>query len=333
MGEDYPLHPNQVSPPQEGQLDQPQETQSDQADHDQQPAAEAQPLQDDSEATPVETDASDDDRQPATYIRNEDRARAMARAEKLKGGYGYKPDGGASHRRMNAGIIEDAVQKAGDEYEVGEIAERDGKTPEEVRKLLSRNRKAFLDYSRAIIENQNQYGDKLSPNYVALEAVYELADRYPELIEAGHLDSRDMSIAIKHSSVVGGALNIDINHYSEQEGNIYKEGWTAPALNSVSSWRKYEATSHSDEDPDFDSVTTIKRRSMREEDAQRLKDLLAGANFDPEPEDHYQDDDFDDEAAQREEDDNRRELAFQKDFDQTGDWEGAQRRAGVTPRA
>lgn len=313
MGEEFPLDPNKVQPPQEGQLEQPQEgdtTHIEVNSHEGEAQLGEVALSNDfQESETHENERSSDDepthlssidhddnstklspkeeQKSPGRIRNKDKAETMARAENLYGHYGYKPDGGAWHRRVNAGSIEDSVQKAGDEYEVGEIAERDGKSPEEVKKLLFGNRKAFFDYSRAMIENQKQYGDKLSPNHIALEAVHELADRYPNLIKDGHLESRDMSISIRHSRISGGALDIDIDHHTDQEGNIYQEGWVAPAFNSVSSWRKYEATSYSTEDPNFDSATITKRRSMREEDAQRLKDLLTDANFDPEPVDDY----------------------------------------------
>jgi hypothetical protein len=238
-----------------------------------------------------------DEQKSADFVHNEAKAEQMAHTEDRRGHYGYGPDGGKQHRAWNKRTIERDINKSGDDYEIETLANRDGKTPEQVKELLNSNRRAFLDYSHAIAENITQYGDKLSPNLVVLEAIYDLAQRYPDLMKDGYLGSDEMSVKIKHSKLAGGALDIEIYHRaSDVREEKIEEKWTAPVASSIDSWRNYSVTSLTHKDPDFDSETTTKHRKMKEEDAQSLKRMLAEANFDPEPEEPEDPRDYEDDG-------------------------------------
>ena len=322
MGEDFPLDPNHVEPPQEGQPEQqPSEGETTQievtsnegsagwnSEHGGEDGSVSDeharddttdPNREPSQLTPLE------ERRNPDRIRNKAKAEAMAHVENRYGHYGYKPDGGAWHRRVNGAGIERNVQGAGDDYEINALAERDGKTPEQVRKLLKSNRTALVEYGHAIAENQREYGQPLSPNLEVFEVVKELAGRYPDLIKDGKLSNDQMEVTISSTSIAGGALEVKTRYFGDADVDaaVRDEEWLATALNRPGdSWNRYAVrTVHGKDDANvdtegYDSVETTKRRALKADDVERLKQMLSSANFDPQPEDDDEDDQYVDEG-------------------------------------
>jgi hypothetical protein len=266
MGEEFPLDPNQVQPPQEEGAthievaSHESDNQSDEFVHD--------------EHAGVVTEEG----VPPTYIRNKVKAEAMAHVENKYGHYGYKPDGGAGHRRANGANIERSVTKASDDYEIEALAERDGKTPEQVRELMKSNAGALLRYGHDIAENQIKYGEQLSPCLELFQTVNELANRYPDLLTHGWLESYDMRFSLNLAISSAARLDIKISHGYDRE-SIADEEWDAVVDKAGNS--QYRVTSHGPDEDGFDFVTTIKRRKMQQEDADRLKTLLQETEFIP----------------------------------------------------
>jgi hypothetical protein len=266
MGEEFPLDPNQVQPPQEEGAthievaSHESDNQSDEFVHD--------------EHAGVVTEEG----VPPTYIRNKDKAEAMAHVHNKYGHYGYKPDGGAGHRRVNGANIERSVTKASDDYEIEALVERDGKTPEQVRELMKSNAGALLRYGHDIAENQIKYGEQLSPSLELFQTVNELATRYPDLLRHGWLENDDMSISLNLANTSAARLDIKISHRNDRD-SIADEEWDA-VVNSMGNVQ-YKVTGHASGEDGFDTVTTIKRRKLQIEDVNRLKELVQDTEFDP----------------------------------------------------
>lgn len=211
-------------------------------------------------------------------VRNKAKAEWMAHAEDAYDHSVYEDDDGTPTTELKDRFkIEKNSLAAANAYEIQEIANRDGKTPEEVKELLTSNFVAKLNYNHSIIENMNKYGEKPKPSMVAVEALYNLVTRCPGEIEPAYTQGNNMALNIHHDKY-NGDLYINIEHWGlEKDDKIIDEKWHA-ALFSKPLSSSYEVTAK-EEDPNFDRSKTTKSREMKQEDAIRLSNLLT--SFEP----------------------------------------------------
>ncbi|HWT55994.1 MAG TPA: hypothetical protein VN031_03100 [Candidatus Microsaccharimonas sp.] len=336
MGEDFPLDPNQVQPPQEAQ---PEELQQAGA-----PQVENMPQEGDTVAAEVVTpegeqlqgaeavssDAHvDDEGVPASYIRNEEKAATMAdkQNETFDDNDGktieeWRAEQFSPDHKPSWSSPEAAAKDAGKDYDLVKASKLE--TPERAREFALKSRSIFLDYSHAIAENYREHGDQLSPSLQALDLVYELAKDvgYHDFntVRANY-DQNGLKVELDTSD--GGAVVVTTKRFSGQP----REEWRLPMFSSGA----YTLTERAaDPNGEFSSVVTTKTRSLTEEDVTRLGTLLEPAVKHKAQEKKWQEQAYHEDED--EQDDLRREVAFQKHLDETGDWSEAQRRAGVTPK-
>jgi len=64
------------------------------------------------------------------------------------------------------------TNEAGIDYEIRKVAEKAGKSPEEVEILMQRDLNALFDFGHQIIQNQQEFSEKLQPWQQAFDLVY-----------------------------------------------------------------------------------------------------------------------------------------------------------------
>jgi hypothetical protein len=289
MGEDFPLDPSQVQQPQEGE--QPQQEQVTNI-------AVIHPDSDRAAMRPIEEELSPE------RVHNQEKAQLMAKAmDKSRANY----PGSEDINRLNKPYIDAAGNKAGDQYEIEALAKQDGKSLEQVRRYMKSSRRALINYGYEMGKNQIEYGEKLSPDLKVFSAVHKLAERYPELVEKGGLESEDMEVSLQRSSLHAGGLTVIVEHRRSLEGGIYQEEWSAAPMSADrESFSRYTVESQPHgrwdgkiDDDGFDSVKLTRSRGMQDKDAKLLEDLFENTNFDPESEEDGYDlrDNEDDQAS------------------------------------
>jgi hypothetical protein len=329
MGEDFPLDPNQVQPPHEGQ-----ETHIEVSSHegDSQLGEVALSVNTDEAAPHDSTDVGAE--VPETYVRNEEKAEIMAHAqndavdEMKKVRRWEEDDDGA--RSIDP---EWAAEYEGRQYEsrnaLVTYAHEGVTSSEEALRLAKHDRTMFINYGHAIAENHRKQGDKLSLELEAIDKVYAFQEKITKL--GG--DKLWASQGYRVSTLEDARIKTANGYYGGMDVLLIRNGGEQWSLSMFDGGEYKVSKSEHIPGAEFEDVQTIKTRAITEEDVAHLDETLTGwveshvKTTAAEKRRQY----YEDLEAEDEENDNRKELAFQKHLDETGDWEEAQRRAGVTP--
>ena len=338
MGEEFPLDPNQVQPPQEGQFEQPQEgnethIQVTSHEGDAQLGEVALSVQP-NDAEHNDGSSSDDGGDvPSTYIRNEEKAEVMAHAQNHAFEENDRLDRVSEHDETYRDE-EWAGEYEGREYEVRNAlttyAHEGVTTPEEALRLARHDRSMFLKYGHAIAENHRKHGDKLSLELEAIDKVYDFQEKITKLGGDKLWASQGYRVSTRENATIKTANG----YYGELDVlQIRASGGEEWALSMFDDGEYKVSKTEFDPNAEFQEVQTIKTRNITEADVAHLGETLnawvdSGAKTaDAEKKRRY----YEELEAEDEENDMRKELAFQRHLDDTGDWQEAQRRAGVTP--
>lgn len=207
---------------------------------------------------------------PDSYIRDEEKAEVMAHAENDSFDSGERYPQNAS---LSAGIEYDiAIAKANTKgYEPNEAEKKRSK--KELSRYNIHKRNQVLRYSDAITKHNEQTGDKSSPNLLALTAVHDLVQstvRTEFSTDTEHDYWGDENVVTvtfdEHENVVvrSGAIHSDTGK---------EEKFTLSMFHGA----RYEVTELSSDTEDFDLTTVTRERTLRPEDIDRLKEILAPA--------------------------------------------------------
>lgn len=296
MGEEFPLDPNQMQPPQEGQPDQqPQEGEATHIEVSSQEGGSQSGEAAQSSATPSSeqptggestqlgtfdhdyssagTDATE---VPSTYVHNKEKAEVMAHAE--NGGHERNEELGYK------GVYpEGRGEQAGKDYDLGVALNKERssnvKTPEEAREFAAGIRNIYLKYSNAIAESYKEHGDELTPCLKALQLVNELVGHVGyENFSTHRGDFADEQIYIEFDKSGDGAVIV-------RPGNRGINLGEPPVYASQEQWRltmfgkgEYKLSQQSsDPDGEYSKIETTKTRSITEEDVAKIEKLLAPA--------------------------------------------------------
>lgn len=328
MGEDFPLDPNQVQPPHEGE-----ETHIEVTSHEGDSQLGEVALSANNDEAVHQDGTGDGPEVPKTYVRNEEKAEVMAHAQNDKIDENRKLE---RQGRYDEIIDEDgewAAEYEGRDYEVrnalATYAHEGVTNTDEALRLAKHDRSVFLKYGHAIAENQRKHGDKVSLELEAIDKVYAFQEKITKLggdklwASQGHRVSTHENATIKTEKGYYGGMDVLLIKENGKEWSL-----------SIFDGGEYKVSETAfDPDAEFQETQTIRKRHITEEDVADLDKTLTGwvddhvKRADAEKRRQY----YEDLEAEDEQDDMRKELAFQKHLDETGDWAEAQRRAGVTP--
>lgn len=247
MGEDFPLDPNQVQPPQEVQEQQPQEQNTghiEVAYHDEGQQAIDVPQAVIKSVNNPETEdtkpASTPEPEGPDFIKNKDKAEAMAHAQNDAFDY----NDGKTREEWQAGRYsednkpmwkspEQDANEAGKDHDLETALSKEWyshiKTPEQAREFASKNRNIFLKYSHAIAESHKEFGEQLSPNLRALALVSGLVGDvgYEEFnTKRANYDEDGLKIELDKSG--SGAIVVTTRRHSGKP----KEEWRLPMFSN-----------------------------------------------------------------------------------------------------
>lgn len=172
--------------------------------------------------------------------------------------------------------IADQKSKNGDHDAVVSEAAETGKNPEDVRKYFTTQTEALLNYGHQTARSTAEYGNEVSPTQTVIDTVHQFAKKNHDLIKDGSTENETRRVVINRREAAGGTLEITVRHLGEDTDGPVEERWTAPMLVAPDgNWGRYTVETRStDAAEGFDEVTTIKGRTMTNEDAARLKTAL-----------------------------------------------------------
>lgn len=76
------------------------------------------------------------------------------------------------------------AERAGDEYELESLADKTGHTVLELARIMHRDIESNMAYGKKMIEQQQEFGEKLSPNQEAFLAICELAEKIKVTVDS-----------------------------------------------------------------------------------------------------------------------------------------------------
>jgi hypothetical protein len=336
MGEDFPLDPNQVQQPQEGG----EVTHVEVTSHEDETQLGGVALNsegNDNEPTHLGSvdhdDSSTGGEVPETYVRNEEKAEIMAHAQNDKIDESRKLERQGRYDEIDDEDGEWAAEWAGREYEVGNALAKyahEGVTnPEEALRLAKHDRNVFLKYGHAIAENHRKHGDKLSLELEAVDKVYDYQQKMTKLGGDKLWDFQGYVVSMRQDATI----KTEKGYYGGMDVLLVRKSGEEWSLSMFDGGEYKVSKTEFDPDAEFQETQTIRKRHITEEDVAHLDETLTGwvddhvKRADAEKRRQY----YEDLEAEDEQDDMRKELSFQRHLDETGDWQEAQRRAGVTP--
>ncbi len=219
----------------------------------------------------------------AARTTNIDKAMDMASAEDAETLKASRDD--SLSNEINQWNKESAAKKAADNYELQEIAKRQGITPEQLINRIGTNARAFLKYADEITQDQLKYGEKLSPGLEVLQTLNGLVTRYPDLLKYRSIYNGQVRIDVDFRLPQRSAVRITIHHYGSNP-DIAEEEWLAtPFAATGQVYNGYLVKSYSkSEDEDGFFTETIKHRAMTAEDAAKFSEVFSKNDFSNEAE-------------------------------------------------
>ena len=185
-----------------------------------------------------------------------------------------------------------AADAAGERYEIRALAERLGKTEEEVEERMGKDIDAHLEYGLSIIDNKRKFGEAISQGEETFEALAEFAKQRPE-IKKGAIQWTDESgdrrvlflypipieadVSGRGKVIVGSFLKLGYRVTPKDRGlseGLYRE-WTVGPYKGEASYKE-EETKY--EGPRMMAgstrVETTRSRDQSKEDFEFLKEQL-----------------------------------------------------------
>lgn len=174
-------------------------------------------------------------------------------------------------------------EKAGDDYEIRKVAERYGKTEQEVIEKMALDKQAMLEYGVTILNNKREFGEKLSLGEETFITLADFAREHPEIMK-GSIEWGSETVYLypipMEANVLGEGMKI--------VGSFLRFGYRSDGRNSSGKTETWEVGPYRDRgsykskeiqhEGDFGDQTIIKTeysRSQRPGDFQRLKEILS----------------------------------------------------------